>query len=172
MKAHLKYKKVHGAAPDLKVATSGSQGLDLYISHSYNKGHDINILKNETMLVPTGIALNIPEGFYGEIVGRSSNNKRGVLVPTGVIDNDYTGELLVCIHNTQEIAVTLKHDHAIAQLLIKPCPKIVTEQQYHPEFVRDTQYKERGAKGFGSSNKISFLESLKNAVEGSDEETG
>ena len=79
MNAHLKYKKVHGAIPDLKVATSGSQGLDLYISPSYNKGHDINILKNETMLVPTGIALNIPEGFYGEIVGRSSNNKRCLL---------------------------------------------------------------------------------------------
>ena len=168
MKAHLKYKKVHGAAPDLEVATSGSQGLDLYISPSYNKGHDINILKNETMLVPTGIALNIPEGFYGEIVGRSSNNKRGVLVPTGVIDNDYTGELLVCIHNAQGIEAILKHDHAIAQLLIKPCPHIVTEQQYHPEFVRDSEYKERGDRGFGSSNKVSFLESLKNAVEGED----
>ena len=43
-----------------------------------------------------------------------------------------------------------------------------TEQQYRPEFVRDSEYKERGDSGFGSSNKVSFLESLKNAVEGED----
>ena len=167
MKAHVKYKKVHGAMPDLKVATSGSQGLDLYISPAYNGGEDIEIRPHESILVPTGIALNLPEGYYGEIVGRSSNNKRGILVPTGVIDNDYTGELFVVVRSSYPRA-TIKHNLAIAQLLIKPYPKIVTEQQYHPEFVRDTQYKERGAKGFGSSNKVSFLESLKNAVEGED----
>ena len=167
MNAHIKYKKIHGAIPDLKTATSGSQGLDLYISPTYHEGKDIIIRAHESILVPTGIAINLPEGYYGEIVGRSSNNKRGVLVPTGVIDNDYTGELFIVIRSSNG-DVTLKHENAIAQLLIKPCPHIVTEQQYHPEFVRDSEYKERGDRGFGSSNKVSFLESLKNAVEGED----
>ena len=91
----------------------------------------------------TGIAVEIPEGYVGIIVPRSSTGIKGYTIKNtiGVIDSDYRGEikLHLFIPVTQKIRV--------AQMLIMPCP------QFNIEFVESLSETDRGEGGFGSTGK-------------------
>ena len=91
----------------------------------------------------TGIAVEIPEGYVGIIVPRSSTGIKGYTIKNtiGVIDSDYRGEIKLHLF----IPVTQKI--RIAQMLIMPCP------QFNIEFVEELGKTERGDGGFGSTGK-------------------
>ena len=91
----------------------------------------------------TGIAVEIPEGYAGIIVPRSSTGIKGYTIKNtiGVIDSDYRGEIKLHLF----IPVTQKI--RIAQMLIMPCP------QFNIEFVESLSETERGEGGFGSTGK-------------------
>lgn len=91
----------------------------------------------------TGIAVEIPEGYVGIIVPRSSTGIKGYTIKNtiGVIDSDYRGEIKLHLF----IPVTQKI--RIAQMLIMPCP------QFNIEFVESLSETERGDGGFGSTGK-------------------
>ena len=91
----------------------------------------------------TGIAVEIPEGYVGIIVPRSSTGIKGYTIRNtiGVIDSDYRGEIKLHLF----IPVTQKI--RIAQMLIMPCP------QFNIEFVESLSETERGDGGFGSTGK-------------------
>lgn len=91
----------------------------------------------------TGIAVEIPEGYVGIIVPRSSTGIKGYTIKNtiGVIDSDYRGEIKLHLF----IPVTQKI--RIAQMLIMPCP------QFNIEFVESLSETERGEGGFGSTGK-------------------
>lgn len=145
----LKVKKLH---PDAKLPTkahASDAAFDLYLC-----GEDPWQTGNGTYVLHTGIAVEIPEGYYGQIAGRSSLGKRGYVVLGGVIDSSYRGEVSVLLarmnepapHNTFPFLVFSPGDR-IAQLLILPVPQVEVAE------VGELSSSERGTGGFGSTGK-------------------
>ena len=91
----------------------------------------------------TGIAVEIPEGYVGIIVPRSSTGIKGYTIKNtiGVIDSDYRGEIKL------HLFVPVTQKIRIAQMLIMPCP------QFNIEFVESLSETDRGEGGFGSTGK-------------------
>lgn len=110
--------------------------------------NDYEIYPGETVLVDTGVAVSIPEGFAGLVVPRSSMGKvRVVLANTlGVIDSSYRGNILLRLSNDGDaIFVINKEDTRVSQLII--CP-VVLATFTKVDSLDDTA---RGSGGFGST---------------------
>jgi dUTP pyrophosphatase len=131
-------------------ATPGSAGLDLYAwlpsVGVFRTAYELST--GERHLFQTGIAVEIPEGFEGQIRPRSGLALRlglTVLNSPGTIDSDYRGEVKVLLVNLSNQRVTVPHRSAIAQLVIAPVvtPRVCVIQQLSAT--------ERGAGGFGST---------------------
>jgi dUTP pyrophosphatase len=100
-------------------------------------------------IVPTGLAVEIPEGYAGFVLPRSGLAARhgiGVVNSPGLVDSGYRGELRVVLHNTdREHASTVEPGMRIAQLVIAPVATVRLVE------VDELAGSERGARGFGSS---------------------
>ena len=110
----------------------------------------VTIDAGETLLIPTGLALEVPKGYAGLIYARSSLGTKRGLAPAnkvGVIDSDYRGEIGVVLHNHGKAAQTIQPGERIAQLLITP---VLTPAFEEVAELTETQ---RGAGGFGSTGK-------------------
>lgn len=122
-------------------ATEGSAGLDLCA--------DTDVVPMEPysrVLIPTGLAVQIPRGFCGRIAPRSGLAlKYGIHVLAGVIDSDYRGEIHVLLVNVGEDTFYVHGGDRIAQLLLLPCP------DFHPVDVTNLSATKRGSAGFGST---------------------
>ena len=91
-------------------ASKRSDGLDLYSSV------DVNIEVGSINEINTGICISLPENSYGSIRDKSSLAAKGVLTLGGVIDNDYTGEIIVIMTSLIE-PIKIKKGQKIAQLI-------------------------------------------------------
>lgn len=121
---------------------SDDAGLDIYIT----EGQWIN--PGSTVDIKTDIAIQIPEGFWVMLVGRSSTlRKRGLLVNTGVIDEGYRGELFINLHNTGKHSVQVLEGERLAQMIV--LPNVSSMMDFHVVQSLDTHA--RGTKGFGST---------------------
>ena len=130
----------HNDIPLPEYATEHSSGLDLRSSEP------VTLASGEFKLVPTGIALEIPEGFEGQIRPRSGlAAKHGVtcLNSPGTIDADYRGEVKVLLINHGMKSVTFERGERIAQLIISRYEKV---DVIDAEELTETS---RGAGGFG-----------------------
>jgi len=110
--------------------------------------HPMRVYPHEIVKIPTGIAVEIPEGHVGLIQPRSGASSEGKLVITGTIDSNYRGEMLMTVANiNDEGYVMIQPFERIAQLVVVPV--------YIAEFelVDELSESDRGAKGFGSSGK-------------------
>lgn len=131
------------------VPTYGSEyaaGADLYACID----GEITIKPHTTVLVPTGIAVELPQGFAGLIYARSGLATKKGLAPAnkvGVVDCDYRGEVKVALHNHSEEAQTIAAGERIAQFVITP---YLTAQFIECETLSETV---RGAGGFGSTGR-------------------
>lgn len=131
------------------IPTYGSQfsaGADLYACNS----EKIVIPAHKTVLVPTGIAIEIPEGYAGLIYARSGIASKRGLAPAnkvGVVDSDYRGEVMVALHNHSELDAKIDVNERIAQLVVTPFLKVQFEER---DELTDTV---RGEGGFGSTGK-------------------
>jgi dUTP pyrophosphatase len=138
---HLRFKSLH---PDSVLPTRGSlyaAGLDLCSIE------EVHLAPNERRLVPTGLVVAIPDGYYGRIAPRSGlATKNGVDVLAGVIDSDYRGEIQCLLYNTGYESVKLPAQTKICQLIIE---KISTPQAIWVDSLPDTM---RGSEGFGSTD--------------------
>lgn len=136
----IKFQKLH---EDAKLPTRGSAksaGLDLYSIE------EVTLAPGERTAVKTGLAVAIPEGFYGRIGPRSGLAvKHGVDTLAGIVDADYRGEILCAIINLGQETITLKKGERIAQLIIE---SIITPEPVWAENLDETT---RGAGGFGST---------------------
>lgn len=142
----LKYKAKPGFAPTR--ATDGSAGLDLRAA--LEKQCLCHILPNETVVIPTGLWVEIPKGYVGLICPRSGLAKYDaltVLNAPGILDADFRGEVQVLLHNTSSLRRIIAHYDRIAQLVIVPCPAVQLVEV--PELSETV----RGSGGFGSSGK-------------------
>jgi dUTP pyrophosphatase len=125
--------------------TSGAAGWDLYAAKA------CAIEPDETVGVHTGIALEIPEHYWGGIYARSGLAIKQGLRPAnavGVIDADYRGEIIVALHNDSSFVREIEVGDRIAQFILHPvidfCGFSVVDE------LSDTK---RGAGGFGSTGK-------------------
>ena len=139
--------KVKRLSPTAILPTRGSSeaaGWDLYADIPYRTIiHD-----GETISVKTGIAIEIPKGYFGAIFARSGLATKQGLRPAncvGVIDSDYRGEIIVAIHNDQIDIQMITPGMRIAQLVIIPIPEVDLVE------VTDLGTTERGEGGFGST---------------------
>jgi dUTP pyrophosphatase len=99
-------------------------------------------------MVPTGIAIAIPEGYVGLVWDKSSVPlKWGVTKMSGVLDAGYRGEILLVMHNTSDEDVAFEAGQKVAQLLIQP---VVRGDIVEAAELDETS---RGANGFGSTGK-------------------
>lgn len=126
-----------------KLPTRGSRaaaGLDLYSIEA------ISLEPGQRAIARTGLAVAVPEGFYGRLAPRSGlATKEGLDVLAGVIDADYRGEIGCLLHNTGAQKIELAEGSKICQLIIE---KIVTPQAVWVDELGET---ERGGGGFGST---------------------
>ena len=137
-------KKLDERATIPTYGTQYSAGADLYAMLD----GDVCIQPGETVLIHTGIAMEIPVGYAGFIYARSGLASKKGLAPAnkvGVIDADYRGEVMVALHNHGSVAQTVSNGERIAQLVIAPFLKA--------EFnlVDDLTETDRGQGGFGST---------------------
>lgn len=143
---HVKVKKLTETA---KLPTRGSvfsAGFDLYADNNV----DITIHPHETRKIGTGLALEIPDGYYGAIFARSGLATKEGLRPAncvGICDSDYRGEYIVAIHNDSNEYRIIEPKERIAQLIIMQYPHITFEEV---DELSDTS---RGEGGFGSTGK-------------------
>lgn len=122
-------------------AHADDAGLDLYGLE------DAIIAPSQGKLLRTGIAVQLPKGFFALVADRSSQAKRGIKTAGGVIDSGYRGEIHVVLWNISGAELRIQKGDRIAQLLILPVTTpTITE-------VTDLDDTARGAKGFGSSGR-------------------
>ncbi len=144
MKVKVNFIKLDSRAVVPTYGTEFSAGADLY-SVSDNP---VIINSGETVLIHTGLAMEIPEGFGGFIFARSGLATKKGLAPAnkvGVIDADYRGEIMVALHNHSDKTVDVASGERIAQLVILP---YAAAEFVECEKLCDTV---RGSGGFGST---------------------
>lgn len=138
--SRLSFKKLD---PRAILPTRGSAlaaGLDLYVIE------ELTIPPGERLLARTGLAVAIPEGYYGRVAPRSGlASKHGLNVLAGVIDADYRGEIGCLLYNAGDETIQLSAQSKICQLIIE---KIITPDAAWTDDISDT---ERGDGGFGST---------------------
>lgn len=125
-------------------ATNGASGMDLRA----NLDEDLVIKSGEIQLVPTGIFMEIPEGYEGQVRARSGLAlKYGISLPNGIgtIDSDYRGELKVILINHGKEDFVIKNGDRIAQIVFTKYEKAELE------IVESLEDTERSKGGFGST---------------------
>ena len=127
-----------------RYATPGAAGMDLCACLSER----VTLAPGERALIPTGLAVSIPQGYVGLVFARSGlATKQGIALANGVgvIDSDYRGEVKVALINLSSEPVTIQHGERIAQLAVMPVVQVT------PVEVDDLDQTDRGAGGFGST---------------------
>ena len=131
------------------LPTRGSEHAAGYDLHACLET-DAVILPGQTLKIGTGLAVAVPEGYFGAVFARSGLAAKEGLRPAncvGVCDSDYRGEYIIALHNDSDLPRTVHHGDRIAQLVILPfLPAEFEECDSLPETAR-------GAGGFGSTGK-------------------
>ena len=118
-KLSIKIKKLDENAIIPTYGSEFSAGADLYALVDGN----LVIEPSETVLVHTGLAFEIPEGYGGFIFARSGLASKKGLAPAnkvGVVDSDYRGEVMVALHNHSEKPAIIENGERIAQMVFLP----------------------------------------------------
>jgi dUTP pyrophosphatase len=131
-----------------EIQTTGAAGLDLIAAILADVQYTIK--KGERALVPTGLALQLPDGFEAQIRSRSGLAlKHGIVVlnSPGTIDSDYRGEIKVLLINHGEAPFVISRGLRIAQLVVAPVVRA------RLVLVDQLDESERGEGGFGSTGR-------------------
>ena len=147
----MKIKKLSDNAILPTLGSPFAAGYDLYAAK------DCAIEPGQTMLVHTGLAMEIPDGFWGGIYARSGLATKQGLRPAncvGVIDSDYRGEIMVALHNDSSFEREVKCGDRIAQLVFhQQCSLVPDEIGDIWDVVEELSDTTRGEGGFGSTGK-------------------
>lgn len=124
-----------------RYAKNGDAGLDLTATGIEQKGDKI--------IYHCGLAFEIPQGYFGLVVPRSSNAKKDLLLTNsaGIIDSGYRGEVTAVFLKTDFDGKVYQVGERFAQIIILPYPQVEFEE------VDELSETERGAGGYGSSGK-------------------
>ncbi|MBP5407737.1 MAG: dUTP diphosphatase [Bacilli bacterium] len=120
-----------------KRAHYNDAGADVYAIENYD------ILPHQTIKVPLGFGMKLPDGFMCNVYPRSGLTSKGIISHIPPIDSGYTGEIHCIITNTTDEVYMINKDDKIAQLVVVPI--ILSE-------FTETLGEERGDNGFGSTD--------------------
>jgi len=147
MELIVKVKRIgRSALPLPAYHSAGAAGMDLLADLE----HAITLGPLERCAVPTGIAVEIPPGFEGQVRPRSGRALREgltLLNTPGTIDSDYRGEIQVIVVNLGRDSVTIERGDRIAQLVIAPVARATLVE------VDDLADTHRGRGGFGHTGR-------------------
>jgi dUTP pyrophosphatase len=144
MNVNVNIKKVNAKAILPTYGSAYAAGADLYACVD----SDVEIAPGQTVVIPTGIAMELPIGYAGLIYARSGLATKKGLAPAnkvGVVDCDYRGEVKVALHNHGNVSQTVAYGERVAQLVITP---YITASFVEKNELSDTV---RGEGGFGST---------------------
>lgn len=145
----------HGISTEIRVACLTPRAAVPLKKFPRDAGFDLTI--PEDHVLPPGvpyrmdleIVLQIPGGWYGQILGRSSVFQRGLSVHPGVIDSDYRGSVQLLVENRRDEPLQVRSGERLAQVLILPVPDVgmrrITAAEIEPT--------RRGKGGFGSTGR-------------------
>jgi dUTP pyrophosphatase len=138
----VKFKELTPGSVKPERKSEGAAGFDLAV----NKDYDLP--PGKVVVLNTGYAVEIPQGYEGQVRIRSSWGKKGVIVTNspGTIDWDYRGELKILVMNLTGETIRIKTGERIAQLVIAPIANVGMV-----EFVGELSDTQRGEGGFGST---------------------
>lgn len=137
----LKIKKLYG---DAKLPTRAHQddaGTDLYAQG------DHTVSPHTTVIIPTGVAMELEKGYASLIWDKSSVGSKGIKTLGGVIDAGYRGEYKIIVHNLNNEEYIFKHGDKVAQMLVQKVEFPELEE------VVELNDSTRGEGGFGSTGK-------------------
>lgn len=152
----LKFKRLTDTMTVPTKAHDTDACFDLYadIPHSTVLGTTIegmlDIPPHTCVLIPTGFATNIPHGYWAAVFARSGVATKKHLRPAQgvpVIDEPYTGEWFIPLHNDSDRTQIINHGDKIAQFVLLPYPKVELIE------VDELDSTDRGSDGFGSSGR-------------------
>lgn len=147
-------------------AHSTDAGIDFFIPNDYDATlktfwdtstnsekivNDISIGPLESICIPSGIKMIIPDGFAGIFMNKSGIGKEGIVIGACVIDSSYRGEVHIDLHNISRNSYVFKPGQKIAQMLIMPIDTTELQEISEDEFNKDQT--DRGSGGFGSTGK-------------------
>ena len=139
-------KKLNSSAKLPSYKTNGASGMDLMACIN----EPINLKPGESFLVPTGLAVAIPEKYEIQIRPRSglaAKNSISILNTPGTIDSDYRGELKIILFNHGNKNFKINKNDRIAQMVLTPVIKMDLEE------TNELPVSLRGERGFGSTGK-------------------
>lgn len=143
----LKIKKLNDYAILPTTGSERAAGLDLYACVK----EDVEIAPQDIIKIGTGIAITPPAGYFGAIFARSGMATKKGLRPAncvGVVDEDYTGEVIVALYNDSDEVQTITSGDRIAQLILLP---YITDLNI--SLVDELEETERADGGFGSTGE-------------------
>lgn len=152
----LEWAPINENATPPKRATPESAGLDIYTDNNYT------ILPGKICSVSTGIVIKIPHNCYGQLIERSGLALRcGISVLAGVIDRDYTGEIIVVLINLSEDVFHLDRGDAVAQLI---CHQIsIVPPQLNTALLKRKTIRGKRSFSSGVDNKTPPRKNIKSA---------
>ncbi len=142
----IKIKKLTATAKIPTRESASAAGYDLYADIT----DEIRVKPHETVKVNTGVAMEIPEGYFGGIAARSGLALKEGLRPAncyGIVDSDYRGPIIVALHNDSEVERVVTPQERIGQIIIQPYLNVTFCE------VEDLSETDRGSNGFGSTGK-------------------
>lgn len=138
-------KKISSKAIIPTYGSENAAGMDMYSIDT------VTIEPGQTVMVHSGICMEIPDGYYGALFPRSGlATKRGLRLANcvGVIDSDYRGEIIAALYNDSVVPQEIREGDRIAQLIISPYVRPDTLNE-----VDDLTDTDRGVGGFGHTGR-------------------
>lgn len=129
------------------------QACEPYKKYKRDGGYDIRSAENVTVepwkikTLRTGVCVQIPDGYVGEIKPRSSSTANGIIIPDGTVDPGFTGEVFVTLLNANNEPLHIEKGDRIAQLVVV---NVLIEDI---EIVEELEESERGSNGLGHTGK-------------------
>ena len=141
----VRFKKLHKDAVVPKHARPGDAAVDLTAVHMkqvYDNGIDYVVYK-------TGLAVEIPQGYYGQLHPRSSIFRTGLVLANsvGIIDSGYRGEIQFVFYKPTRTHEIYKVGDRVGQMVILPYQNVVFQE------IKELSRTERGDNGFGSTGR-------------------
>ena len=149
----LKFLRLEGFDPQIPLpnyASTGAAGADIRANFLEGDREGKTLTPGERQLIPTGLAMEVPDGFEVQIRPRSGLAlKQGLALVNspGTIDSDYRGHLGIILINLGDQAVEIAHGDRVAQMIVAPVTRLVFTE------VDALAESERGGGGFGSTGR-------------------
>lgn len=150
MQVKIAIKRVAGADPAIALPSAASAGAAGHDLRAQLPDGAVTLPAGGRAMIPTGIAVAIPQGWEIQLRPRSGLAARyGVTLTNspGTIDSDYRGEIKVLMVNLGDAPLRIEHGDRIAQMIAAPVPQILWEE------VSDLPATSRGDGGFGSTGR-------------------